>query len=43
MEFYEAVEKRRTVRDFKDEPIDPDALKRILGAGMKAPSSLWTG
>ena len=39
MEFYEAVEKRRTVRDFKDEPIDPDALKRILGAGMKAPSN----
>ena len=39
MEFYEAVEKRRTVREFKDERIDPEALKRILDAGMKAPSN----
>jgi 5,6-dimethylbenzimidazole synthase len=38
MEFYEAVSKRRTVREFKMEPVDPAIVKRVLGAGMMAPS-----
>ena len=39
MEFYEAIEKRRTVRDFEDKPIEPEIIKRILGAGLKAPTN----
>jgi nitroreductase len=38
MEFYEAVAKRRTVREFKQDKIDPEKTKRILEAGMMAPS-----
>ena len=29
MEFYDAVEKRRTIRDFEDKPIDMEIIKRI--------------
>lgn len=36
MDFYEAIEKRRTVRDFEDKPIPMDIIKRILSAGLKA-------
>jgi nitroreductase len=39
MDFYEAVKSRRTVRDFKDEPVDMEAIKRILSAGLKAPTN----
>ena len=39
MEFYDVVDARRTVRDFKDEPIDPEVIKRIIAAGMKAPTN----
>lgn len=39
MEFYEAVNSRRTVRDFKDEPVDMEVIKRILSAGLKAPTN----
>lgn len=39
MELYEAIGKRRTVRDFTGEPIDPQSIKRILSAGMAAPSN----
>ena len=39
MEFYEAIEKRRTVRDFEDKPIGPEIIKKILGAGLKAPTN----
>ena len=39
MEFYEAIEKRRTVRDFEDKPIEPEIIMRILGAGLKAPTN----
>lgn len=31
--------KRRSVRKFADKPIDPDALKDILEAGLRAPTS----
>ncbi|HIS37109.1 TPA: nitroreductase family protein [Candidatus Scatousia excrementigallinarum] len=39
MDFYEAIEKRRTVRDFKDKTIPMDIIKRILSAGLKAPTN----
>ena len=39
MEFYDAVEKRRTIRDFEDKPIDMEIIKRILSAGLKAPTN----
>ncbi len=38
MEFYEAVEKRRTVREFLDKGVDFEAIKRILEAANKAPT-----
>lgn len=38
MEFYEAVEKRRTVREFSDKEVDFAVIKRILEAGNKAPT-----
>ena len=39
MEFYEAIEKRRTVREWKEEEVDQDVIKRIVDAGIKAPSN----
>ncbi len=39
MEFYEVIEKRRSIRQFTDQPIPQDVLERILAAGLKAPSS----
>ncbi len=39
MELYEAIEKRRTVRDFIDKPIDMDTIKKIISAGLKAPTN----
>lgn len=39
MNFYEVVAKRRTVRDFSSQPIDEVILRRILEAGLKAPSN----
>ena len=38
MELYEAINKRRTVREFLDKPVDFEAIKRILEAGNKAPT-----
>lgn len=39
MEFYEAVNARRTIREFEDKAVPQEALHRILEAGLKAPSS----
>ena len=39
MEFYEVVNKRRSIRQFEDREIPRDILERILDAGLKAPSS----
>lgn len=39
MEFYEAINRRRTIRDFKEEPISMEIIERILNAGMQAPSN----
>lgn len=38
MELYEAIEKRRTTREFLDKEVDFKAIKRILEAGNKAPT-----
>lgn len=38
MEFYEAVERRRTVRQFLSREVDFEAIRRILDAGNKAPT-----
>lgn len=38
MEFYEAVEKRRTTREFLRKEVDFGVIKRILEAGNKAPA-----
>jgi 5,6-dimethylbenzimidazole synthase len=38
VDFYEAVDKRRTVREFLPRPIETEKLLRVLAAGLKAPS-----
>lgn len=37
MEFYEVINKRRSVREFEDKEISREILERILDAGLKAP------
>lgn len=39
MEFQDVIRKRRMVRHFKTDPIDPDALERIIDAARRAPSA----
>lgn len=39
METWEAISSRRNVREFTDEPLPDEALRRILEAGWRAPSS----
>lgn len=39
MEFYEAINTRRSIRQFEDKEIPREVLERILDAGLKAPSS----
>ena len=38
MDLYEAIETRRTIREYGGEPIERETLLRILEAGLKAPS-----
>ena len=38
MELYEAINKRRTAREFLDKDVDFEAIKRILEAGNLAPT-----
>ncbi len=38
MELYEAINKRRTVREFLDKEVDFEVIKRILTAGNQAPT-----
>ena len=38
MDLYEAINTRRTVREFLDKPVDFEAVKRILEAGNMAPT-----
>ena len=39
MEFYEVVEKRRTIRDFENKEIPQAVVERIISAAMKAPTN----
>ena len=39
MDIYEAIAKRRTVRDFQKRPIDEDIIQRIIDAGLRAPTN----
>lgn len=39
MEFPELVQRRRSVRRYSAEPVDPNALERILRAATRAPSA----
>ncbi|MFE6778622.1 nitroreductase [Streptomyces sp. NPDC057702] len=39
MDVYEAVESRRAVRAFSDEPVPREVLERVLTAAARAPSS----
>jgi nitroreductase len=38
LDFYEVVGKRRSVREFQQEPVEEEKLQRVLEAGLKAPS-----
>ncbi|MDB2128015.1 nitroreductase family protein [Enterocloster clostridioformis] len=38
MEFYQVINRRRTVRDLKNDPISADMLERIITAGIQAPT-----
>lgn len=40
MDFWEAVEKRRAIRDFTADPVPDDALTRALEAAKQSPSPL---
>jgi nitroreductase len=39
MDFYDAVRKRRTVREFQAKPVEEDKMRRVLEAGLRAPSN----
>lgn len=39
MDFYQTVSARRIARAFADTPVPPEALERILQAGLQAPSN----
>ncbi|WP_407396628.1 hypothetical protein [Treponema sp.] len=39
MEFFEAIERRRTIRDFENVRIPDGVVKKIIGAGFKAPTN----
>jgi nitroreductase len=38
IEFYETVGRRRSVREFQPRPVEAEKLRRVLEAGLKAPS-----
>jgi nitroreductase len=42
MEFADVVRKRRMVRHFKPDPIDPDVVERMLRLAQRAPSAGYT-
>lgn len=39
MDFYDVINNRRTVRNFKNQSVDQDVIYRILDAGLKAPTN----
>jgi nitroreductase len=42
MEFQQVVRQRRMVRAFREDPLDPDVIERILANGNRAPSAGFT-
>ena len=42
MELYEAINKRKTTREFLDTEVDFEVIKRILEAGNKTPLGIIT-
>ena len=38
MELYDAIYKRRIIRDFTDQTISEDILEKIINAGLQAPT-----
>jgi nitroreductase len=38
MEYREVLRRRRMVRDYTDEPLDPEVVERILASALRAPS-----
>jgi nitroreductase len=38
MKVFEAISKRKTIRDFKDETVQMDVVEKLIDAGMKAPT-----
>lgn len=39
MEFFEVIEKRHSIRSYKDVPVEKEKLERLLSACLKAPSA----
>jgi nitroreductase len=39
MDIYEAIFSRRTIRDFSDREVESDIIKKILNAGLQAPTN----
>ncbi len=39
MDVIEAINKRRSVRGFKSDPVPPDILQKIVGGALRAPSA----
>ncbi|MBY0451988.1 MAG: nitroreductase family protein, partial [Bdellovibrionaceae bacterium] len=39
MEFFEVIHKRRSIRRFTDEKVDPEAIEKALQAALLAPTS----
>lgn len=39
MDVYEAIQARRTIRDFEEKLVEMDTIERIIDAGLKAPTN----
>lgn len=39
MDIYDAIYARRSVRDFEDKQIDIEVVKKIISAGLRAPTN----
>lgn len=39
MEFKEVLARRRMIRNYTDDPMDPDAVRRVASAALRAPSA----
>ena len=39
MDFYQVLEKRRTIRDFSDKKVTDEVLEKVLLAAFKAPTN----